>query len=112
VPVYDVTQDEHILKLHVCFYCFFIIPVLVQNIPTFDPILRSCLNQPSMKDGPEVLTALNSRPLITMCHAMQEHLLATSQLIANEQTTLGQRMKEVRISSVYLMFILRRSTIV
>jgi len=67
----------------------------LQEIPSFYPILRNALNIADVKDPPDVFTKFDHRPTLALCQRMQEHLAMTSEVVANEQSSLGIRIREI-----------------
>lgn len=60
----------------------------------FLPIMRGTLNLPAVRD-PEILERLDPVPLHNICARYQHHLTTCANLIATEQNTLTQKIREV-----------------
>lgn len=65
-----------------------------QSIPMFLPIMRGTLNLPAARD-PEILERLDPGALYRLCHHYQQYLHQCANLVANDQTLLNQKIKEV-----------------
>lgn len=59
----------------------------------FLPIMRGTLNLPAVRD-PEVLERLDPQPMFNLCTRYQTHLTTCANLIATEQNTLTQKVRE------------------
>lgn len=60
----------------------------------FLPIMRATLNLPAARD-PEVLERLDPIPLQKFCVRYQTHMTTCANLIATEQNTLTQKVREI-----------------
>lgn len=64
----------------------------------FLPIMRATLNLPSARD-PEVLERLDPVPLQKLCLKFQAHLHSSANLVATEQNSLSQKIREIDLDS-------------
>uniref|UniRef100_A0A914VGS3 BLOC-1-related complex subunit 5 n=1 Tax=Plectus sambesii TaxID=2011161 RepID=A0A914VGS3_9BILA len=85
---FDPSQDEDLKKL--------------QEIPPFFPILRGSLNHVGLKDPPDLYSKFSSKPVLKLCQRLQEHLAATSEVVASEQSSLGTRIREIDYATATL----------
>uniref|UniRef100_A0A1I7VS31 BLOC-1-related complex subunit 5 n=1 Tax=Loa loa TaxID=7209 RepID=A0A1I7VS31_LOALO len=65
------------------------------EIPKFYPILKSSLNQPSLRDSPETIFKVNARPVLKFAYRLQEHLSKCANVVAVEQESLGNSIKNI-----------------
>uniref|UniRef100_A0A1B6KNZ4 BLOC-1-related complex subunit 5 n=1 Tax=Graphocephala atropunctata TaxID=36148 RepID=A0A1B6KNZ4_9HEMI len=66
----------------------------LQSIPMFLPIMRGTLTLPAARD-PEVLERLDPGALYHLCLHYQDHLHQCAQLVADDQTVITMRIKEI-----------------
>lgn len=71
-----------------------------QEIPKFYPILKSSLNQPGLRDPPEAIFKINARPVLKFAYRLQEHLSRCASIVAVEQESLANSMKDVSLSAL------------
>lgn len=68
----------------------------IKEIPEFYPILRASLNLAGLKDPPDVNSKFDFRPVLALAQRYQRHLGLTAEVVTSEQTSLGQRIREVK----------------
>ncbi|KHN87303.1 Loss of heterozygosity 12 chromosomal region 1 -like protein [Toxocara canis] len=65
------------------------------EIPKFYPILRSALNQPGLRDPPDITMKLSPRPILKFAYRLQDHLAQCALTVASEQDALTAVIKNV-----------------
>ncbi|XP_018318678.1 BLOC-1-related complex subunit 5 [Agrilus planipennis] len=65
----------------------------LQNIPMFLPIMRGTLHLPAARD-PEIFERLDPTPFYKLCVKYETHLNSCANLVATEQNSLTQKIKE------------------
>ncbi|KAM3718631.1 BLOC-1-related complex subunit [Dirofilaria immitis] len=65
------------------------------EIPKFYPILKNSLNHPGLRDPPEAIFKINSRPILKFAYRLQEHLSRCANIVVVKQESLGNSIRDI-----------------
>uniref|UniRef100_A0A915ALJ0 BLOC-1-related complex subunit 5 n=1 Tax=Parascaris univalens TaxID=6257 RepID=A0A915ALJ0_PARUN len=66
-----------------------------KEIPKFYPVLRSALNQASLRDPPDITMKIGPRPILRFAYRLQDHLAQCALAVATEQDALTAVIRNV-----------------
>lgn len=65
-----------------------------KEIPKFYPILKGALNQPGLRNPPDITTKISHKPLLRFAVRIQDHIGQCARIVSSEQNALATKIKD------------------